>query len=462
MFSTEATANESRLRWIPEDARHIATLEVAMLAVILPAALFQFLEPRFAHVLLPMLTLIPVLVGVRYGFLGGTVAALFLAAVLFEVFYFQPRVLEEFPKLHSVVFLFAGSVAGQFRDHWASRLRDMQSSANRDRIRLAQFTSTFHLLQASHAQLERHLAGNTTSLRTSLQWLKFHLPTTPVAANQSLGRIGPRLLDLLAETCNLHAAAVYAINERGLIDAVPVASIGAATDLSPFNPLLREALCAGTVVSVRANDAGVEQVIAVVPLIDSLGHIHGVVSVNQMLFIAIHQRTFDLMAIIARQIGDILASRDGTLSCATSSQTLRNCLARSLANARLNCLPLAIVASKVVESTKTGQLVTHCLEVHRGIDQSWLCHDRLGHPVIVMLLPLADESAARSQVQRLRDHVAGQHGSLIATEGIQNFVWMVKADRSAEEVLAMILLTCDIEVPVSPLLDADLFREIGS
>ncbi|MGH8854145.1 MAG: PelD GGDEF domain-containing protein [Telluria sp.] len=462
MTPAEARAIQSRLRWIPARARDIATLEVLTLGLIIPATLLQFLNPRLAVALVPMLTFIPVLLGGRYGFFAGLVSALLLAAVMFEAFYFQPQTLNHFPKLQAVVYLLAGSIAGQFRDHWAARLDGMQSSANLDRIRLAQFTSTFHLLKASHAQLERHLAGNTTSVRTSIQWLKSHLPTSPAEAGQPLGGIGKPLLELLAETCNLHAAAVYAISERGMIAPAPAAVIGAATHLSPFNPLLREALCTGNVVSIRANDTGVEQLVAIVPLIDSLGHIHGVVSVNQMLFVSIHQRTFDLMAIIARQIGDILASRIGTLTDASNNQALLNCLERCLANARLNRMPLAVVASKVVDSTKANQLVAHCLDVHRGIDQSWLCHDHLGQPVIVVLLPMADESAARSQVERVREHVAKQHGSVVASEGIKSFVLMANGDRRADEVLAMILLTCDIQLPISQSLTGASFKEVRS
>jgi hypothetical protein len=251
----------------------------------------------------------------------------------------------------------------------------------------------------------------------------------------------------LAESCNLHAASAYAINDNGLIAPAPAASLGAVIDLSPFNPLLREALSSGRVVSIRANDTGVEQVIAVVPLVDSRGQIHGVISINQMSFIAIQQRTFDLMAIIARQAGDILSGHTRLLADADDGEALLVCLRRSIANALLQKMPLAVVAVKIIEPLMEAQLVAQCIELHRGIDQSWLCHDRLNLPVIVMLMPMPNEQAARSQVQRLREHVRTLHGNQVAAEGLQSFVLMLNGERSTEDALATILFACDIHAP---------------
>jgi hypothetical protein len=349
--------------------------------------------------------------------------------------------------LQAILYLLAGSLAALFQDHWSRSLNDARTQAGQDRLRLAQFTTTFHLLQASHAQLERQLAGSRTSLRTSMQRLKGHLATSPADAAQPLGGIGAWLLELLAESCNLHAASAYAINDNGLIAPAPAASLGAVTDLSPFNPLLREALSSGRVVSIRANDTGVEQVIAVVPLVDTRGQLHGVISINQMSFIAIQQRTFDLMAIIARQAGDILSGHTRLLADADDGEALLVCLRRSIANALLQKMPLAVVAVKIIEPLMEAQLVAQCIELHRGIDQSWLCHDRLNLPVIVMLMPMPNEQAARSQVQRLREHVRTLHGNQVAAEGLQSFVLMLNGERSTEDALATILFACDIHAP---------------
>jgi hypothetical protein len=437
-----------------------ALIEIVVLAGIIPAAVLQFAGPAVADLIFTALILIPMLLGLRYGFFAGVAAAVLLAGVLMEVSHYQPKILPEFPKARAVILLIGGAIAGQFRDYWASHMRRIDSLATYRQNRLAQFTSTFYVLQVSHAQLERQLAGTVTSLRTSLQRLKQQLPTTPVGTQLPLGGIGSWLLNFLAEVGNLHAAALYVVNERSLLAHEPVVTIGDAARLSAFNPLLREALRTGRVTSIHHNDIGTGNVIAVVPLVDSLGHIHAVVSVNEMPFIAIHQRTFDLLGVIARQIGDILAGRVGALNDVESEQALRSCLRRSLINVHQDGLQVAVITCKIVEQKWAEQLVTLCVDVNRGMDYSWLCHDRLGRSVIVKILPMADENAAQSQLQRLRQNVANQYGNVIAMKGIESRIWMMEAYRNADEVLALICLACDIQMPTGSAQKAHHLAEI--
>jgi hypothetical protein len=436
-------------RWRIMAARKSIIAELALLAVLMPEALL-LARPALAEVLLPLLTLVPVLCGVRYGFVAGSAAALLLMLVLLQLAHFPPEALHAFPKLQAAVYLLCGSLAGQFHDYWARTLCELRAQAARDRLRLAQFTGTFHVLKASHAQLERRLAGSRTSLRSALQRLKDQMTRAPAGPREPLGGLGAALLELLAESCHLHSGTAYEVGANGLIAAEPAASFGQVTPLSPFHPMLREALGTGSVVSVRANDSGVEQILAVVPLVDSLGHIHGVISVNQMAFIAIHQHTLDLMAVIARHAGDMLASRARLAADAGSNEALLCRLRRSMADAHLHRLPLAVVGFRILEGSARGELVGHCLDVHRGIDQSWLGQDRLGQPVVVVLMPMPDEDAAHRHVQRLRTHVAQQCGATVASAGIEAFVIMLEDDRSAEDALADILHACDAVFPPAP------------
>lgn len=451
-------AGDMRSCWVSSVRPRNAAAETAVLAFVIPEALL-LARPQLAGVLLALMPLIPILLGLRYGFVASTAASLLLTLVMFQFYYFPPHVLKDFPELQALVYLLAGSIAAQFHDYWNRLLDDARASAAQDRLRLTQFTSTFHLLQASHNLLERQLLGNRTSLRTSLQRLKGHLAMSPPDATAPLGGIGAWLLELFAETGNLHAAAAYVINDHRLIAQAPAASYGITTALSPSNPLLREALNSGSVVSLRANDTDVDHVIAVIPLVDSQGRIHGVVSINHMAFFAIRQATFDLMAIIARQVGDILSSHANLLADANDSQVLLDYLRRGIATARLHSLPLAVVGVTIIEPLMQKQLITQCLGVHRAIDQSWLCHDRLDRPVIVMLMPMPTEAAARNKVQRLRDHVAEVCGSEAAAEGMQNFVMMLDGERSAEDALEIMLHACDIDTPLSPM-SAHAFDEM--
>lgn len=447
MLPDDNSADDLPESWFKAELQRSGVAEIVVFATVVPVAILWFADSEVTQRILPAFILIPLLLGLRYGFFGGVIAALFVTGVLLAYSYFHPTVLAEFPKAHAVIFLLGGSIAGQFRDYWASHLRRIHASSVYHQTRLAQFSSSFHLLQLSHLQLERQLAGTTMSLRTALQHLKLQLQTMEVDAQLPLGGIGAWLLDFLAEVGNLHVAAIYAMNEHGMLASDPAYMVGEAEQLSPTHPLLLEALNTGAVTSVHANHVGIGQVIAIVPLVDSHRRIHGVVCINAMPFTSIHQRTFDLLGIIARQIGDILASRNQVKHDSRSGQGLRRSLQHALFKARQDGLSVAVIAYKVLHQENPEQIVRLCLSVNRGMDQSWLWHDRGAHPVIIEILPMADETAAQSQLQRLQKRIAEQHGSVIAAEGIQSYVWKVEADQSGDDVVEMICLACDIQEP---------------
>jgi hypothetical protein len=133
-------------RWRIMAARKSIIAELALLAVLMPEALL-LARPALAEVLLPLLTLVPVLCGVRYGFVAGSAAALLLMLVLLQLAHFPPEALHAFPKLQAAVYLLCGSLAGQFHDYWGRTLCDLRAQAARDRLRLAQFTGRFHVKQ---------------------------------------------------------------------------------------------------------------------------------------------------------------------------------------------------------------------------------------------------------------------------------------------------------------------------
>jgi len=429
--------------WTLATARHATVVEIAALAVILPEVL-ALLSPRLAEAVVPLFILVPILFGMRYGFSAGVAAAILLGAVFFHLHYYAPHALARFPQVQVALNLVAGFIAGQFHDHWTRRLRDASELAANDRRRLAQFTNTFHILKASHAILERQLAGNRTSLRCALQRLSVQLAGRAPDARPPLEEVGPCLLELLAESCHLHAGAVYAINERGMLVPTALVSYGSAAPLSPFNPLLRQALDSASAVSIRANDTSVDHIIAVVPLVDSFGRIHGVASINQMSFIAIEQHTFDLMAIIARRVGDILSGHACVFGSLADTRDLAVRFRQNAAIALAQQMALALVVVRIVDPAGTAEVIVQCLQVQRGIDQPWMCHDRKGRPVLVMFLPMPDEDCARGVEQRMRSQLRLADSAQGRGDLAHSAVRMLDAAISVEEALGLALMLCDL------------------
>jgi hypothetical protein len=280
-------------------------------------------------------------------------------------------------------------------------------------------------------------------LRTALERLRLREPAAGADPQAPLGGMGEWLLEIMADAGSLHTAAVYALNDRGVLRLPAAAAIGQAAELSPFNPLLRETLRTGALTSVHAgNEAVHEPVIAVVPLVDATGHIHGVVSITDMPFLNIHQETFALLGVLGRHIGDILARRTRPAEELLGFHALRFSLQRNLLDAREHGLPAALLACKIVDAARTEALVAHCSHASRGLDQSWISRNRNGQPVVVKLLPMTDEAGVKRFLARLESGPPGAGG---ARGGIVTYLWMLDKNRTADELLAEVAAACDIE-----------------
>ncbi|MDQ3059340.1 MAG: PelD GGDEF domain-containing protein [Pseudomonadota bacterium] len=426
----------------------VAWLEILFFGGLLPAALVWFGQAQSLSLVLSALLLSPLLLGLHYGLTAGTLGAVLTAGALAWLASLRPDVLTEFPKAQVIALLLVGMCAGEARDRWAARVRRLSYLTDYHQTRLQQFTGNYQLLQVSHAQLERRLAGGTLSLRTALQQLKLREPVFSSTDKAPLGGMGPWLLDIMVEAGHLHTAAVYALNERAGLQLPAVATVGKESGLSLFNPLLREALRTGTLTSVQAGNESVhEQVIAIIPLVDASGHVHGVVSVNDMPFLSVHQDTFELLGLLGRHIGDILARRIRPAADGQGSAGLRQSLARNLADARQYGLPAALLACKVVDAARREASVMDCCHSSRGLDQSWVALNRKGQPVVLTLLPLTDEAGVQSYLARLEGKEAG---GTARARAIVTHLWMLDKRHSADEILAEIAVVCNIEALDAP------------
>lgn len=392
---------------------------------------------------LPILYLTPLLLGLRYGFAAGAAGAVLTAISLVLVALLKPDAAFVAPRAQAIGLVLVGMVAGQASEIWAARIRRLRSLDRYHQTRLEQFTSAYHLLKVSHAQLEQRVAGGARNLRNALEGLKQREPLLNAQGGEPLGGIAEELLDIMVEQGDLYTAAVYALNERSLLRLPALAKAGDAPDLSVFNPLLRETLRTGMLTSVQAGgEAGYEHVIAVVPLVDSRGYIHGVVVINDMPFLAVNQNTFGLLGVLGKHIGDILARLTHPIDETDSVASMRDSLQRHLVDARQHGIPSAFLACRIADASRRELLVTHCGRSGRGLDQSWVAKDRQGRPVIFKLLPLIDETGATTFAKRLqREDVGGRS----AKSGMVNHLWMLDQYRHSDEMLAEVCLVCDIK-----------------
>jgi polysaccharide biosynthesis protein PelD len=436
-----------RMRRFVTGRQRGAVLETTFFAAIVPAALLWQVKTSWlldAGAL--WFAFIPLLLGLRYGLRAGLGASVLLAAVLGGLSHFSGTPISAFQHIYAVGLLLLGMTAGEFRDGWASRVRRLEAEGNYHRARLDEFTRTYHLLQASHAQLERQLGSNAVSLRTLLQRLKLHRAFIAANDDKALERVGKWLLDLFAEAGRLHTAALYSLSERGTLQVPAIATLGQPEELSPFNPLLREALGTGCLTSLRAEqDANTAGVIAVVPLIDSFGRIHGVVSIHEMPFFALRQSTFDLLAVLGGHVGDILAHRMKSICDEGGIAAFRQCLQRTLKDVVAGSVPASLVAVRIgVAGPRQADVLAWLCHEGRGLDQKWVYNDCNGYPVVAALLPLTDETGAQRFLHRIERHAHKHYKGSDVPQVFMGKVWPLDAQHDAETLIEEVFSRFDV------------------
>jgi hypothetical protein len=419
-------------------------VETFVLGSVVPIVLLWFsAEAPWAPYVLPILYLAPLILGLCYGFAAGAACAVLTAVALILVSLLKPDAAFAVPRAQAIGLILVGMVAGQARQIWAARIRRLDSLARYHQTRLEQFTSAYHLLKVSHAQIEQRVAGGTRNLRNALEGLKHRAPQLNAQGGEPLGGIAEELLGIMVEQGDLYTASVYALNERSLLRFPALAKAGDAPEISVFNPLLRETMRTGMLTSVQAGgETGFEQVIAVVPLIDSSGDIHGVVVINDMPFLAVNADTFGLLGVLGKHIGDILRRLTHPIDEIESVSSLRDNLDRYLVDARQHGIPSAFLACRIFDDSRRELLVTHCETSGRGLDQSWIAKDGKGHPVIFMLLPLTDETGATTFARRLQQQVVGGQS---AKSGMVNHLWMLDQYSHTDKMLAEVFQICHVE-----------------
>lgn len=417
-----------------------AVLEICFFGGLMPMALLWLVPPSLHAMVFPTLVIWPLLLGLRYGFLAGSLVAIMTTSVLAATVFLLPKGVSEFPSVQAIVLLLAGMSSGEVRDSWDERVRRLTKLEQYHRTRLEEFSSAYQLLKISHGQIERRLGEGRDSLRATLQRLKEHAQDFDASAKLAMGGAGPWMLEILAELGNLHTAGLYQVNKRGVLQTPALATMGVAPELSAFNPMLRETLRSGSLTTVlAAADIPHEPVIAIVPLVDATGRIHGVVSITEMLFVSIQAHTFQVLGIAGKHMGDILGGKAHRVAGVQEWAIFKDSLQRNQAHTDSVVFPVALLACHVIDASRRYALVAHCCNGSRGLDECWVLASWTDAPVVVKIMPLTDENGVGSYLARLKCDAPD------VGFGINSHYWMLGNSRTTEDLLDALCTACALE-----------------
>ncbi len=376
------------------------TIELCVFALTLPAlGLIFFDQNPFAMGSgFSWLAFLPVIFASRYGSLWGAACAL-MASFVFLLPIEANALISASAMTQAMIGMVALCVVvGDTSNGWRTRSRQSDAENTYLRHRLKEFSNDYHVLKVSHGHLEEHMAGQRMSLRQALQQIR------PLLNTRADGlEAGQELMAVFGQFCSVQVAGLYAMQSDSVIDTKPVATIGNMQELPQFDPLLKMALKTRDLVSVKLESHALERhaggLLAVVPIVDSHGKLHGVLAVRDMHFMAFQQENLNTLSLLGGHIGDLL-TRAGGVGQSKTANFLAD-LDNAIRFARENSVQSSLVVMTLENFEQTAELTEFLTRNIRSLDSAWIPPDNTGQPSIAVLLPLVSEAQCDAYLRRV-------------------------------------------------------------
>lgn len=348
---------------------------------------------------------LPIVYAARYGSSWGAFCALTAGLMLVQPFMLLEGSLAQ-RTVMAIGTLCLAVIVGGSSDRWRTRSNQAEAENAYLRHRLKEFSNDYHVLKVSHGHLEEFMAGQRLSLRSALQAL------SPVFTSSPEGiKAGSELMAVFAQFCSVQVAGLYPMKTDTLVDPKPIATHGQMGELPVFDPLIREALKQRKLVSLRIDAVSVdttdESLIAVVPIADSSGRLHGILAVRNMHFMAFQQENLNVLALLGGYAGDLLSRSEGRSTSRTAwflaelDSALRFCKSHSV--------PSTLVCIRL-QKKEQSKAVAHWISTDlRSLDKSWILPSKSEGPTVAILLPLQNRQQSTDYLRRVASDLLKKH-----------------------------------------------------
>lgn len=431
---------------------YLVFLEASIITLLLPG-LGLWLRPQdpfFLHASFPWLVLAPLLLSLRYGFAQGLGCATVLSLLMLVCSRAGQLGVREFPIGLALGLILIAMLAGEFCDMWHRRLHRLNELNHHHHTLVQKFTRSYHLLSLSHAQLERRVQANTTSLRETMTYLRqraLSLGSEP-ADRRELHHL---MMEVLSSFGLVQVGAMYLVDEFGIFVPEMVAKLGNPKPILIDDPMVLQALDTKQLTCIKpeetlplaADQSGTlrrsESALAVLPLVDVHERVWAVVTVQAMPFESFSSDHLTLLAVLGGQMGDLMA-----LGPVGGLQQFHTCLLRSHSDARDNGLSAVLIGLVVDREVAPPNLLRGLLDQHRGLDQQWLARNPKGHDVILMVMPLTDADGARGFLQRLEAWCSDGFGRSLSAAGVRAHQVLLDGSGQAQDKLRALRTACEL------------------
>jgi len=142
-----------------------------------------------------------------------------------------------------------------------------------------------------------------------------------------------------------------------------------------------------------------QSLLAVVPLVDTEGHMHGVLAVKDMHFMAFQQQNLNLLALLGYYVGNQLTrSRGEALSRADWFLAELDTVLRF---AHSHNTESSLLSLKFYDNSAGEEAASYVSESIRNLDSSWIVKADDGAPVLCLVLPLMTETQCVAFLKRI-------------------------------------------------------------
>jgi hypothetical protein len=360
-------------------------------------------DPFYLHHQFPWLIVAPLLIALRYGFLFGMSSTFLLVGLLMVGKYSNWQSVPVFPVEMVVGMLLVTMIAAEFHDLWQQKIQPLQHKYQHLLLRMNEFSRAYHILKASHSQLEQQTANYIKSLRTSLLDIEKQMLILAKDDGAPLSGISNHILDILSEYASIQTASVYAVSKNKKVILSPLARLGNPPALWATNPLLTAALKTRNVTSIQTHEEGADhEILVVVPLVDVFQNIWGVIIINEMSMFAMQDNTLDLLALLGGHIGDLVQRRTQVNLLSKNVWLDFEYELRRILKEMLSLKIDAAVVVSILNCVETQDLFIEKFRSElRGLDKVLNFKDYSGRHIIIHLLPLTDKNGLKSFLYRL-------------------------------------------------------------
>lgn len=432
--------------WTPSTDWRVAAVETVLFmgAAIALSWLFHTQDPFWLSSGFPWLWLVAAIIALRYGSLLG-VLAMTLALVSWLLLQSYGVLAGEFPRASFLGGLVLVLICGEFCDVWNARLNQAYAVNAYIDERLHALTHNHFLLLVSHERLEQEFIARPFTLRETIAALRKRVLRTP-ASGEALPSAA-QVMHLLAQTCRLESAGLFALKED-LLERPAAATIGDFAVLDESDPMLSMALKSGQLTHVQsASFIEAEQssrYLVCAPMVSSSGRMLGVLVIERMPFTAMTLETMQFIAVVLGYYADSVDYAEVTKPLLNAYPDCPDDFALELVRVQRLFLTAAIRSSLVAfiaqDERAASNWFAHIERIRRNTDLSWL-HDSGKHRLLLMLLPLTSGVGIAGYIDRVARTLQEQYGVDLASAGLAVHSTEVDA-RPLNEQLAALFERC--------------------